>query len=355
MRPIQPDAHLRTALRHAPDADVQAPADVSAQILAAAHRAADVPPARAATPVRSWWPWRHTWRMGASGAFASVLMAGVIGLLWQGEPPVPTSEEAAPAAVAPAVAVAPAAPAPDHPAAQKATPQVASARVASESPPARSARLPMPAAAAPPPAAAMGAVAAPGPPPAIDLAQADASLQRARRVMDTAPAPVLASAPAPALEAARAAAGPAASLSLSGSRAAVGSANIPGAVSGMSTALAPAAKARPALPSSLPWPGALTEGSSLTLLLPGLARTADPALLQAVLRLTAGRWTADTGAQPQAGETPLEWRQGDQVLGRLWLGEQRALLCPAQGVQAPCQVAPLTLQAAAELKEKLPR
>jgi len=303
--------------------------------------------------------------MGASGAFASVLMAGVIGLLWQGEPPVPTSEEAAPAAAAPAVAVAPAAPAPapastrtsapDHPAAQKATPQVASARVASESPPARSARLPMPAAAAPPPAAAMGAVAAPGPPPAIDLAQADASLQRARRVMDTAPAPVLASAPAPALEAARAAAGPAASLSLSGSRAAVGSANIPGAVSGTSTALAPAAKARPALPSSLPWPGALTEGSSLTLLMPGLARTADPALLQAVLRLTAGRWTVDTGAQPQAGETPLEWRQGDQVLGHLWLGEQRALLCPAQGVQAPCQVAPLTPLAAAELKEKLPR
>jgi len=199
--------------------------------------------------------------------------------------------------------------------------------------------------------------AAAAPPPAIDLAQADASLQRARRMMDTAPAPapVLAPAPAPALEAARAAAGPAASLSLSGSRAAVGSANIPGAVSGTSTALAPAAKARPALPSSLPWPGALTEGSSLTLLLPGLARTADPALLQAVLRLTAGRWTADTGAQPQAGETPLEWRQGDQVLGRLWLGEQRALLCPAQGVQAPCQVAPLTLQAAAELKEKLPR
>ena len=353
MKPIQPDAHLRTALRHAPDAEVQTPADLSAQILAAAHRAAGEPPARAATPVRSWWPWRHTWHIGASGAFASVLMAGVIGLLWQGEPPVPTSEEAAPAAAAPAVAVAPAAPAPapastrtsapDHPAAQKATPQVASAEAASESPPVRSAGLPMPAAAAPP--------------PAIDLAQADASLQRARRMMDTAPAPapVLAPAPAPALEAARAAAGPAASLSLSGSRAVVGSANIPGAVGGMSTALAPAAKARPALPSSLPWPGALTEGSSLTLLLPGLARTADPALLQAVLRLTAGRWTADTSAQPQAGETPLEWRQGDQVLGRLWLGEQRALLCPAQGVQAPCQVAPLTLQAAAELKEKLPR
>lgn len=122
----------------------------------------------------------------------------------------------------------------------------------------------------------------------------------------------------------------------------------------MSTALAPAAKARSALTANTPWSAAWIEGSRATLFMPGLARAADPALLQTVLRHTAGHWTADTSAQAHAGETPLEWRQGDQLLGRLWLGEQRALLCPPPGVQAACQVAPLSPQAAAELKEKLP-
>lgn len=106
--------------------------------------------------------------------------------------------------------------------------------------------------------------------------------------------------------------------------------------------------------ADMPWSGVVAGGSSATLFMPGLARAADAALLQAVLRHTAGRWSADTSAQAQPGETPLEWRQGDQVLGRLWLGEERALLCPPPGVQAACQVAPLSPQAAAELKEKLP-
>ena len=329
MKPIQPDAHLRAALKHAPDAAAQAPADLSAQIVAAAHRAAAEAPERAAQPAGSWWPWRRTWRMGASGAFASVLMAGVIGLMWQGEPPGPAREEAAPASAAPATPVATARP---------------------------------PATALPPAAAvAAGIAAAPTPeqPPAVGLAPADASPQRARRVMDIAPMPMTMPmpmpAPAPALEAARAAASPAASLSLSGSRVAVGTASSPGTGGAMSTALAPAAKARSSLAATVPWSGVLAEDSSAGLFLPSLARTADPALLQAVLRHTAGRWTADTSAHAQPDETPLEWRQGDQVLGRLWLGEQRALLCPPPGVQAACQVAPLSPQAAAELKEKLPQ
>ncbi len=88
MKPVEADAHLRAALRHAPDAEVAAPADVSAQIIAAAHRSAGeraAPAVRPPTARGRWWlqPW------GASGALATVLMAGVIGLMWRGETPGP--------------------------------------------------------------------------------------------------------------------------------------------------------------------------------------------------------------------------------------------------------------------------
>jgi hypothetical protein len=254
-----PDAHLRQALRHAPDAEVQAPSELSAQILAAAHRAAADRPARAAAASRHWWPRGATWRLGASGAFASVLMAGVIGLLWRGEPPGPARED--PAAAAPA--------------------------------------------AAPP---------LPSTPAAMPLA--------AERTL-------------------REPAGTAASLSLSGQRVAADLAT--------STASAKASGGAP------PWADAAARGALPTLLQPGARREVDAAWLLALAAHTGGRWQPAEAAQPRDGDALLEWRIGDQALARLWLGPASALWCPLTGPQAACQSAALSAQAAAGMKEKLPR
>lgn len=111
------DAHLSAALRHAPDADQRPPGHLSARILAAAHRAAAEPrlwaqmpaqmPARAAPPRRRWWAPAG---LGASGALASVLLAGVIGLLWNDGPPGPGIDEAPSNGSTPAPLAPPAAP-----------------------------------------------------------------------------------------------------------------------------------------------------------------------------------------------------------------------------------------------------
>ena len=81
-----PDAHLRAALRHAPDADAAPPAALSARILADARRA--VAPPR-------WW--QALGRPAGAAAFASVVLAGFIGLMWRGGPPPPAQPEAPPA------------------------------------------------------------------------------------------------------------------------------------------------------------------------------------------------------------------------------------------------------------------
>ena len=123
MNKAPPDEHLRQALRHAPDAQLIAPSELSAQILAAAHRSVAAPPPPAASPLPGWrrwlaWPVRSP---GASAALASVVLAGFIGLLWRGETPGPAVDEAPrriaqaagaqPTQASPAAAVADAAPA----------------------------------------------------------------------------------------------------------------------------------------------------------------------------------------------------------------------------------------------------
>ncbi|HSV69461.1 MAG TPA: hypothetical protein VLI72_05070, partial [Methylibium sp.] len=94
------DAHLRTALRHAPDRELGPPAAVSARILAAARDAVHEP-----------WPRRWARRAvalldllrqpAAGAAFASLVLATVIGLMWRDEPPhepdAPLARGAAPA------------------------------------------------------------------------------------------------------------------------------------------------------------------------------------------------------------------------------------------------------------------
>lgn len=182
---LRPDPRLRAALRHAPDADLQAPAELGARIRAAARAAVegDRPP--------HWW--RRLWpstplRLGTSGAFASLLLAGVIGLLWRGEPP--------PAAVDPRpLAIEPATPAP--------APAPAPAPVAAPQTPPSATPLPraLPAPRAEPPAArAMApAAATPQPPQPPQQERSEARVAESAGELTASAAPAAAP-PPPAME-----------------------------------------------------------------------------------------------------------------------------------------------------------
>ena len=79
---IDKDAHLLAALRNAPDHDVAPPAQLKRSIFEDARRAV-----RPSTRMGAWaWP---AWLRQPAGAaaFASVMMAGVIGLMWRDGPP----------------------------------------------------------------------------------------------------------------------------------------------------------------------------------------------------------------------------------------------------------------------------
>lgn len=122
MTDAERDAYLEVALRHAPDAGIDAPASVSAAILREARGAA-----AQATPSRPWsaeapdqpggagvaaallrfWNWLA--RPPVAGAFASVMVATLAGVMWWGEPIERTLER--PMAKADSAPAAPAAPA----------------------------------------------------------------------------------------------------------------------------------------------------------------------------------------------------------------------------------------------------
>ncbi len=169
-RDLPPDEHLRAALRHAPDAELQAPAELRERLLAEARRAVQpvAPP-----PAQPWWRRRLPaagWL--PQGALASLLVAGLVTLLWQREElPAPTVEPSAPAvaadAAAPAAAPAlePSAPVPLAKAkappratlpapARTPAPAVVAQEAAREAAPMAAAPTPTPAA-APPPAPAL--------------------------------------------------------------------------------------------------------------------------------------------------------------------------------------------------------
>lgn len=102
----RPDPRLQAALRHAPDAGLQAPEALRERIVGAA-RAALAAERAAQPPMRRWW--QRLWPagpigLGASGAFATLALGGLIALLWRGEPPpaVAPAEVTAPAPSAPA-------------------------------------------------------------------------------------------------------------------------------------------------------------------------------------------------------------------------------------------------------------
>lgn len=140
------DAWLSEALRHAPDADAAPPAAVRETILRQARAAA-----ASATPRQSAGPWQRfdaawSWLSGprAAAAFASVMVATVIGLMWWDRP----IDEALRPSEPPTPVAAPAA------APEQAPPAPAAADARSAAPRALGAEPPRDLAAAPPPRAA---------------------------------------------------------------------------------------------------------------------------------------------------------------------------------------------------------
>ncbi len=110
------DAHLREALRHAPDARVQPPAALSALILSEAHakaRDASTPVRPKPTGLRALWGWLA--RPAVATGFAGVMAATLVGMMWWDQPmdeamprrPVPATAAVPAAAPPPAVAMAP--------------------------------------------------------------------------------------------------------------------------------------------------------------------------------------------------------------------------------------------------------
>ncbi|MBK7063307.1 MAG: hypothetical protein IPH51_23905 [Rubrivivax sp.] len=180
------DARLQAALRHAPDHDAAPPPALSARILEHARQAA-LPTRAAASQGRGferWFGWLST--PMAAGALGSLLIAGLVGLMWQGGPPpealpgqdpiAAPAQEATPTAAAPAIqteATAPAKPsaalsAPQAPPAPQTAPQPGAGRAARHDALAERQREPAPAAPAPAPAPVVAPAAAPRPETAAD-------------------------------------------------------------------------------------------------------------------------------------------------------------------------------------------
>jgi len=300
-RELQPDERLRAALRHAPDADVQAPHAIGERLLAEARRA--VMPA-APLPAEPWWRrWFATGTWLPQGALASLLIAGLVTLLWQHEEaPGPTVAARAPEA---AEAAAPAQPA-------STTPAVVLAEAA--------APTPRPAS----PAPARVAKAAPAPEP---RAAAEA----------TAEPVVAATAPAPAADAAKVAAAPAPAPAADNTVVAEAWPVAP------PPAAAPAAAAAPSTLQRLRAPvqvGALRAAASAAPLPPwDTAAPVPPALAELAGRVT-GPWI--DAVQP-AGQPLVAWQHEGSLLGRAWLERrgQAEWLVWCGATAATCREAPL--------------
>ncbi len=190
------DAWLRAALRNAPDADVPVPDALTEAILREAQaRTKRSPSVAGAAPARWVRVWRALASPSAGAAFATVVVATTVGLLWwdrplpeQGpRPKVEMQERAAPAPVvvpAPAPTTAPSAAAPAVPApAPPARPQLAQRR----NTPRPAVPLDLPAAADATQKATHGSDAtAPSLPPPAPLAAAPraATMAEARRAED---------------------------------------------------------------------------------------------------------------------------------------------------------------------------
>lgn len=346
---VERDERLRAALRHAPDAALAAPPDLSAQILAAAHRAAAERAPAHAPPKRPWWAFPTPRHLGASGAFATVLLAGVLGLLWRGQQPGPETaayrEAAAPvAAPAPRPAAKPVeqptpmvAAAPEPP--QKATTATAVAprlRVQQQQEQAVQARARADESKREASVDAGREVARDEERRAAELKEQDRS-RLARDEAASPPPPPPAAAPAPA---------PAAAVAPDGGPPVLARRSAP--------ALTGALMARPR-PNG-PWMDALAAGNEVQWKIDGEARAPSPSWLSVLAEQTQGRWRAAVNPSPPASSSTVQWRRGDALLGGLWLGDDRVLWCDLQqGVQSRCEEAALDAGVGPVLRKGLTR
>jgi hypothetical protein len=374
---IARDEHLRTALRHAPDAALAAPEAVSAQIVAAANRAADEP-APVVPGRRRWWR-LPVWRLGPSSALASLMLAGVLGLLWYEAPPGPARTDEnmqAPAAPPAGVSHAPAAAVSEAPAAAKSkAPAAAKTEAHAPAPGAvlpalapeavEAARSSRPARAlreSPPPhpgtappaspeavAAAVPQAAAPPAPlrqvPALDAAEPTAAAAAADATAPTAAEAAADGAEPTAATAAAARAGAAeASASSATPPAALSRRTLPARTPAQAEDLAaPPAAPGPAWADVLRQPIGGAEAES------GAAATA---WLQELDRQTLGPWRAAPDTVPPTEPPDFVLSRGAMTAGRLWLRAGQVLWCNAAG---SCQQAPLQAGAEAVLRQRLPR
>lgn len=299
-RDLPRDEHLRVALRHAPDADMQAPPDIRERLLAEARRA--VAPATATQPAPWWRRWLPARGWLPQGAFASLLIAGLVTVLWQDEEvPAPTVDSRAPA-------VASETPAP----AASAAPAVATARAPEPEP---QAPAPMPARAAQKSAQ-----------PELDKA-ARIAAQEARREAAATAAAAESSRRAEAAKAAAPPPAPAAPMAPAANNAALAEAR-PAPAAATARLRAPAAA------------GASRAATSGTPAPPWGTAAAPPQALSELAARTSGPWR--DAVQP-AGQPRLTWEHEGSPVGRAWL-ERRAdaewLVWCAAGAST-CREAPL--------------
>lgn len=162
------DAHLRAALRHAPDAHMQAPPQLSELILKEARaKARSAKPAAMPAPSRARQVWDWLARPAVATGLAGVMAATLVGLMWWDQP----MDEALPRTPAPAAA----------PQAEK--PAAPEAPVIERSGPAPQAAAPKP---------------KPAPAAEPKRQKSDASGTSTAPARSDAPAPMAAPAPAPA-------------------------------------------------------------------------------------------------------------------------------------------------------------
>ena len=357
MNTIPPDEHLRQALRHAPDAEVSAPSDVSAQILAAAHRsAAQRAPAPAPVPApgagRRWWAalWR---RRGATAALASVVTAGFVGLLWRGEVPGPAVD--GPAAQVPSRAANPLA----REAVGEMTPTGAPvAAPAAEKPKKMLAAAPAPALTeqvAPPKIPApeqrrrpANAIRGTNTADAMQATEAMQAVEATRRAIGNAaptPAPVLRTQPAEIAPVQPDPPSAAETIAQTEDRA-----RSP-RPSAAPTAAAPAARSTQRSTvadqvSGPPWLAVAASGDRWRWQSEGTLREPDAQWWDALTRATVGHWQIATDGEPVAASVRLDGQRGTQRVGQLWLEPASVLWC---GASPPCQRAPLSAQSRREL------
>ena len=322
MNPIPPDEHLLKALRHAPDAEVVPPHEVSARILAAAHRSAAEQPAAAATAAWRRWAAALWHRPGASAALASVLLAGFIGLLWRGEVPGPASEERS---IQPAPAAA----------ALRSTKSMATpvpAVTADESPSVLPAAAPRPA----PANAVVSRKASAAPPANAPRRAAGNATPELGPLLQTQPAEIAPVQPDP----------PAAPESPA--KAELRSRPAQTTAAPVAAAIGAAADAA----QVPPWQASTLAGDHWRWLPEGELRDPDATWWAALARVTQGRWQVAAVAQPAAGSLRLEGQRGPDRVGRLWLEPAAVLWC---GASPPCQRAPLPAASRRELLDRLAR